>query len=45
MRVEVLYLGGGERKTIGELAEAEDGRVFFEYNQDWAKRGFELSPV
>ncbi len=45
MRVEVLYLGGGERKVIGALAEAKDGRIFFEYNQDWVKRGIELSPV
>ena len=45
MRIEVLYLGGGERKVIGELAETQDGRVFFEYNADWVKRGIELSPV
>jgi len=45
MRIEVLYLGGGERKVIGELAEAADGRIFFEYHPDWVRRGIELSPV
>lgn len=45
MRIEVLYLGGGERKVIGELTETESGGVFFEYNQEWVKRGIELSPV
>lgn len=45
MRIEVLYLGGGERVVIGELAEAEDGRIFFEYHPDWLRRGIELSPV
>ncbi|BDS05282.1 toxin HipA [Oceaniferula spumae] len=45
MRVEVLYLGGGENVVIGELAEAADGRIFFEYHQEWLARGTELSPV
>lgn len=45
MRIEVLYLGGGERRIIGELAEAADGKIFFEYHPDWPRRGIELSPV
>ena len=34
MRVEVLYLGAGERKVVGELAESVDGKIFFEYHPD-----------
>ena len=45
MRVEVLYLGAGERKVVGELAESVDGKIFFEYHPDWMKRGIELSPI
>ncbi len=45
MKIEVLYLGGDEECVIGHLAEADDGRVFFEYNPEWQARGIELSPV
>ncbi|MBK1855759.1 type II toxin-antitoxin system HipA family toxin [Verrucomicrobiaceae bacterium 5K15] len=45
MRIEVLYLGCGEQQVIGELAEAVDGRLFFEYDAEWLSRGIELSPV
>lgn len=45
MKIEVLYLGCNEQCIIGQLAEAADGRVFFEYDPDWAARGIELSPI
>lgn len=45
MKIEILYLGGNEQCVIGHLAEAEDGRVFFEYDPSWVARGIELSPV
>ncbi|MBT8044138.1 MAG: HipA N-terminal domain-containing protein, partial [Verrucomicrobiae bacterium] len=45
MKIEVLYLGGDEQQVIGHLAEADDGRVFFEYDPGWTARGIELSPV
>ena len=45
MKTEVLYLGCNEQCVIGHLAEAGDGRVFFEYDPDWVARGIELSPV
>ena len=45
MRIEVQYLGGYSKVTIGHLAEAADGRIFFEYDQEWKSQGIELSPV
>jgi len=45
MKSEVLYLGGREHTVIGHLAEAADGRVFFEYCPEWVARGIHLSPV
>ncbi|MGB1260104.1 MAG: type II toxin-antitoxin system HipA family toxin [Akkermansiaceae bacterium] len=45
MKIEVLYLGGDEHLPVGHLAEAEDGRVFFEYAPSWRDRHYELSPV
>ena len=45
MRIEVQYLGGYNKLTIGHLAEAADGRIFFEYDQEWKSHGIELSPV
>ncbi|MCP5538448.1 MAG: type II toxin-antitoxin system HipA family toxin [Akkermansiaceae bacterium] len=45
MKIEILYLGGNEHSVIGHLAEADDGRVFFEYDPEWTARGIELSPV
>jgi serine/threonine-protein kinase HipA len=45
MKAEVLYLGGNEHCVIGHLAEAADGRLFFEYDPTWTARGIELSPV
>jgi len=45
MKSEVVYLGGYERTVIGYLAEANDGRIFFEYSPEWIARGIELSPV
>lgn len=45
MKIEVFYLGGEEHTPIGSLAEAADGRIFFEYKPEWKARGIELSPI
>ena len=45
MKIEVEYTGGPEKATIGHLAEASDGRIFFEYTQEWRSGQLELSPV
>lgn len=45
MKIEVLYHGGNEKCLIGHLAEAADGRLFFEYHPEWIARGIELSPI
>jgi len=45
MKLEVRYLGSGEKEVVGTLLEREDGKVFFEYDGEWVNRGRELSPI
>ena len=39
--LEVYYHG----KCVGTLAEAPDKRIAFQYNSDWQKMGFSISPL
>ena len=43
-RLNVLYLGWGERWPLGTLAEV-DGRLLFEYSPQAIERGWEFSPL
>lgn len=45
MKTNVIFLGGRSPQTIGQLAEAADGRIFFEYDPEWAGGGTELSQI
>ena len=45
MKLEVQYQGGDVNTVIGHLAESADGRIFFEYNQQWRAQHIELSPA
>jgi len=45
MKIDVLFLGGDDQQLVGHLAEAADGRIFFEYAASWRESGIELSPV
>ncbi|MGJ8677737.1 MAG: type II toxin-antitoxin system HipA family toxin [Akkermansiaceae bacterium] len=44
MKVEVFYLGGYSKITIGHLTETSSGRILFEYDREWQELGIELSP-
>lgn len=44
MKLTARYLGHPERPVIGELFEAPDHRVYFQFNPEWRDLGLELSP-
>lgn len=45
MKLTVRYLGATERPIVGELFEAPDRRVYFEYDAGWRERNLDLSPI
>lgn len=45
MKLTARYLGTPDRPPIGELIEAADQRVYFQFDVAWSGRGLELSPV
>ncbi|WP_193213127.1 type II toxin-antitoxin system HipA family toxin [Luteolibacter marinus] len=45
MKLTVRYLGAPDRPLIGQLFEAPDHRVYFEYDAAWSSRRLELSPI
>ncbi|MFC7336277.1 type II toxin-antitoxin system HipA family toxin [Haloferula chungangensis] len=44
MKLTARYLGHPERPVIGELFEAPDHRIYFQFHPEWRDLGLELSP-
>jgi len=44
VKLTARYLGHPERPVIGELFEAPDHRVYFQFDAEWRDLGLELSP-
>jgi serine/threonine-protein kinase HipA len=45
MKITVRYRANPDLPVVGVLASDARGRVFFEYDADWRRRGLELSPI
>ena len=45
MKLTARYTGHPDRPVIGELLEAPDGRIYFQYDPSWRDRKLELSPI
>ena len=45
MKLTVRYLGIPEQPIIGELFEAPDFRIYFQFDSNWRDRRLELSPI
>lgn len=44
MKLTTRYLGHPDRPVIGELFEAADQRIYFQFDPTWRDRNLELSP-
>jgi len=45
MKLQVRFTGLTDSPLVGTLAEDPRGRIFFEFDRDWAALGLDLSPI